>query len=131
MKIPLKVLVKLSPLVELARGEPLIEPFVELAENSEERLTLRSSYGEFLFDKGTGKILKDGTELSSFREVASVDIGAFPGGLGEKSWSIVLFRSLIDRITVARTYDDGEASVLAAKLARVLGCKVIALSAKR
>jgi hypothetical protein len=128
MKLPHQLLVKLSPLVELARGEPLVEPFVELVENNEERMTIRSSYGEFLFDKGTKKILKEGAEVSSFHEVGSVDIGAFPGGLGEKSWSIVLFRSLVDRITVARTYDDGDASVIAAKLARVLGCKVIALS---
>jgi hypothetical protein len=128
MKIPHKVLVKLSPLVELARGEPLIEPFVELAENNADRMTIRSSYGEFLFDKATRRVFQDQADVSAFSEIESVDIGAFPGGRGEKSWSIVLFRSLIDKITVARTYDDGEASVLAAKLARVLGCKVIALT---
>jgi len=131
MKLPHKVLVKLSPLVELARGEPLIEPFVEFVENTEERLTIRSSYGEFLFDKSNRRVLKDGADVSGFIEIESVDIGAFPGGRGERSWSISLFRSLIDRITVARTYDDGEASVLAAKVARVLGCKVIALTASK
>lgn len=131
MKLPHRVLLKLSPLVELARGEPLIEPFVELAENSEERLTIRSSYGEFLFDKTSRRVLKDGVEMTSFAEIESVDIGAFPGGRGERSWSISLFRNLLDRTTLARTYDDGEASVIAAKVARVLGCKVIALTASK
>jgi hypothetical protein len=131
MKLPYRLLVKLSPLLELARGEPLIEPFFELVENSEERLLLRSSYGEFLFDKVAQNVLRGMTEISTFQEIHSIDIAAFPGGMGERSWSIVLFRSFLDRITVARTYDDGEASVLAAKLSRVLGCKVIAINARR
>ena len=131
MKLPYRLLVKLSPLLELARGEPLIEPFFELVENSEERLLLRSSYGEFLFDKVAQNVLRGMTEISTFQEIRSIDIAAFPGGMGERSWSIVLFRSFLDRITVARTYDDGEASVLAAKLSRVLGCKVIAINARR
>jgi len=129
MKLPHQVLVKLSPLVELARGEPLIEPFLEVIENNEERLALRSSYGAFVFDKVDRRVLKDSIVVSQFDEVQSVDIGAFPGGMGQRSWSIVLFRSLIDRITLARTYDDGEASIVAAKVARVIGCKVIALNA--
>ena len=131
MKLPYQLLVKLSPLVELARGEPLIEPFVDLVENTEERLLLRSSYGEFLFDKIAQNVLKGITVVSTFKEIQSIDIAAFPGGMGEKSWSIVLFRSLLDRITVARTYDDGEASVIAAKLSRVLGCKVIAINTSK
>lgn len=126
-----KVLLKLSPLVELARGLPLVEPFVEITENSPERLVVRSSYGEFGFDVSTRRVLHDGLEVAAFDEIESVDIGVFPGGRGERSWSIVLFRGLIDRITVARTYDDGEASVVAAQLARLLGCKVIALTLRR
>ena len=131
MKLPHKVLLKLSPLVELARGEPLIEPFVELLENSEERLTVRSSYGDFVFEKVAKRVFKDGVEVSSFDVIASVDIDAFPGGRGERSWSVTLFRSLIDQTTVARTYDDGQASVLAAKIARVVGCKVVSLTARK
>jgi len=129
MKLPHRVLLKLSPLVELASGEPLVEPFLELIENNDERLVLRSSYGEFVFDKTDGRVLRDGILVSGFDDIQSVDVGAFPGGRGEKSWSIVLFRSLIDRITVARTYDDSDVSIVAAKLARILGCKVIALNA--
>lgn len=109
----------------------MIEPFVDLVENTEERLLLRSSYGEFLFDKIAQNVLKGITVVSTFKEIQSIDIAAFPGGMGEKSWSIVLFRSLLDRITVARTYDDGEASVIAAKLSRVLGCKVIAINTSK
>ena len=131
MKLPHQVLVKLSPLVELARGEPLVEPFLEVEENNEERLALRSSYGAFVFDKTERRVSRDGIAISQFDEIQSVDVGAFPGGRGERSWSIVLFRSLIDRITVARTYDDGQASIVASKVARVLGCKVIALNASK
>ena len=131
MKLPHQVLVKLSPLVELARGEPLVEPFLEVIENSEERLALRSSYGAFVFDKTGRNVSRDGVVVCEFGEVQSVDVGAFLGGRGERSWSIVLFRSIIDRITVARTYDDGQASIVAAKLARMLGCKVIALNASK
>jgi hypothetical protein len=131
MKLPHQLLVKLSPLVEAARGEPLIEPFVEVAEHSEARLVLRSSYGLFSFDKAQRVITRDEVEVSGFDGVLSVDIGAFPGGRGEKSWSVVLFRGLVDRITIGRTYDDGEASVVAAKVAQVLGCKVVSLAIRR
>ena len=131
MKLPHQVLVKLSPLVELARGEPLVEPFLKVEENNEERLALRSSYGAFVFDKKERHVTKDGTVISQFDKIQSVDVGAFPGGRGERSWSIVLFRSLIDRITVARTYDDGQASIDAAKVGRAIGCKVIALSTSK
>jgi hypothetical protein len=131
MKLPHQLLVKLSPLVEAARGEPLIEPFVEVAEHSEARLVLRSSYGLFSFDTAQRVITRDEVEVSGFDAVLSVDIGAFPGGRGEKSWSVVLFRGLVDRITIGRTYDDGEASVVAAKVAQVLGCKVVSLTIRR
>lgn len=131
MKLPHQLLLKLSPLVELARGEPLVEPFVEVADSSEAQLVLHSSHGRFLFDKVKGQVLKDGQDLCAFSEVQSVDIGAFPGGRGERSWSIVLFCGFVRRITLARTYDDGEASVLAAQLAQVLGCKVLSLSARK
>jgi hypothetical protein len=131
MKLPHQLLVKLSPLVEAARGEPLIEPFVEVAEHSEARLVLRSSYGLFSFDKAQRVITRDEVEVSGFDAVLSVDIGAFPGGRGEKSWSVVLFRGLVDRITIGRTYDDGEASVVAAKVAQVLSCKVVSLAIRR
>lgn len=40
MKIPHQVWVKLSPLVELARGEPLMQPFVEISESTEEHLVV-------------------------------------------------------------------------------------------
>jgi hypothetical protein len=131
MKIPHQVLVRLSPLVELASGRPLVEPFVDLVANDDSRLHLKSSYGEFIFDKPGRRVRKDGLDVASFDDVESVDISPFPGGRGDRSWSIVLFRGYIDRITVARTYDDGEASVLASKLAGILGCKVVSLSLRR
>jgi hypothetical protein len=131
MKIPPQLLLKLSPLVELASGRPLVEPFVDIVASNDERLQLLTPYGEFVFDKTGRRVLKDGQDLSGFDEVESVDINAFPGGRGERSWSIVLFRGFIDRITVARTYDDGEASVVASKLAGVLGCKVVSLTLGR
>ena len=127
MKIPRHILVKLSPLAELARGEPLIEPFATVAENNAASMRISSSYGEFVFDKATKRIARDGIEISSFDAIESVDINNFPGGRGEKSWSIVLYRGFLDRITVARTYDDGDATVLAAKIARLLDCKVVSL----
>ena len=131
MKLPRQVLLKLSPLVELARGEPLVEPFLEVTENSESRLVLRSSYGEFIFDKVSARVQRDGEDLCGFEEVETVDIGAFPGGRGEPSWSVTLYRGFVDRVTIARTYDDGEASVVAAKVARVLDRKVVSLARGR
>lgn len=131
MKLPHRLAVRLSPLVEAARGEPLVEPFATLTERSGRCLVLSSSYGEFTFDRERGMLLQDGQEAAAFDSVQSVDLAAFPGGLGTKSWSITLYRSFLDRITVARTYDDGEASVIAARLARVLGCKVVSLVGSR
>lgn len=131
MKLPHRLLVKLSPLVEAARGEPLIEPFLEVAERSEQRLLLRSSYGNFNFDRVQRLVLQDEVEIARFDSIESIDIAMFPGGRGARSWSITLYRGFVDRITVARTYDDGQASVVAAQLARLVGCKVVSLAGLR
>jgi hypothetical protein len=127
MKIPQQLWAKLSPLVEAARGEPLVEPFVELEERPGRCLELVSPYGIFVFDREQRVVRHDGAVLCPFDAIQSVDIGAFPGGRGEKSWSVTLYRGIVDRTTVARTYDDGEASVVAARLARLLDCKVVSL----
>jgi hypothetical protein len=131
MKLPQHWLLRLSPLVEAARGEPLVEPFVEIVSENEAALELVSPHGRFVFDRAQRVVLRDGAVLAPFDTVRSVDISAFPGGRGERSWSITLYRGIVDRCTVARTYDDGEASVLAARLARVIGCKVISLAGLR
>ena len=122
MKIPHRLALKLSPLVEAARGEPLVEPFVEI-----EQLVIESSHGRFVFDRRERVVSESGQQLATFDSIQSVDVAAFPGGRGERSWSITLFRSLFDRITIARTYDDGDASVVASKMAAVIGCRVVAL----
>lgn len=109
----------------------MVEPFLEIRQNSEERLVLASSYGTFVFDKEQSQVLLEDGALIPFSAIRSVDVSAFPGGLGERSWSISLYQGLIERTTVARTYDDGEASVVAAKLARAIGCKVVALFGTR
>jgi len=131
MKIPHRLALKLSPLIEAARGEPLVEPFVEIVHFDDDRLVVDSSHGQFIFDRLERVVQQDEVEVATFDSIQSVDIAAFPGGRGERSWSITLFRSLFDRITVARTYDDGDASVVAAKLAGVIGCKVVSLMGKR
>jgi hypothetical protein len=131
MKIPHRLALKLSPLVEAARGEPLVEPFIELETLDDDQLVLDSSHGNFVFDRKARVVLQGGQQVATFDSIQSVDIAAFPGGRGERSWSITLFCGFLDRITVGRTYDDGEASVVAAKLADVIGCKVISLLGRR
>lgn len=131
MKIPHRIALKLSPLVEAARGEPLVEPFVEIESLDDDRLVLASSHGQFVFDRQARAVLQGDQQLTTFEAIQSVDIAAFPGGRGERSWSITLFCGFLDRITVGRTYDDGDASVVAAKLAAVIGCKVISLLGTR
>lgn len=129
MKLPFPLAVKLSPLVEVTRGWPLVEPVLEIAEQNETRIVVESSHGRFVFDRQRRVVLADGgRELASFAAVRSVDIGVFPGGRGERSWSLSLFLGFFNRIAIGRTYDDGDASVIAAKLARAIGCKVVALS---
>lgn len=131
MKIPHRLALKLSPLVEAARGEPLVEPFVEVEQSDDERLVIESSHGRFEFDRQRRIVHQGGQELATFDSIQSVDIAAFPGGRGEPSWSLTLFRGFFDRLTVARTYDDGDASVVGAKLAEVIGCRVVSLMGKR
>ena len=132
MKLPPGLAVKLSPLVEAARGEPLVEPYCTVAESQPGQLVLDSCYGRFTFDRIRRVVLRDGgAEPVAFDSVRSVDLSAFPGGLGARSWSITLYRSFLDRITLARTYDDGQASVVAARLAGVIGCKVVSLVGRR
>ncbi len=131
MKLPHRLALKLSPLVEAARGEPLVEPFVEIGQFDDNVLVIESSHGSFVFDRLL-RVVKEGEQqLATFDTIQSVDIAAFPGGRGERSWSITLFRSLFDRITVARTYDDGDASVVAAKIASVIGCRIVSLMGHR
>ena len=130
MKLPQALLVKLSPLVEAARGEPLVEPFVQLIELGEGRLQVDSTYGCFIFDRGLRQVHKDGAEISRFDAIESIDLAGFPGGRGAPSWSITLYRGFLDRITIGRTYDDGQASVVGARLARLMDCKVVSLAGR-
>lgn len=131
MKIPHRLALKLSPLVEAARGEPLVEPFVEVEQFDDDRLLIGSSHGQFVFDRKARVVLQGGQQLATFDSIQSVDIAAFPGGRGERSWSITLFSGFFDRLTVGRTYDDGDASVVAAKIAGVIGCRVVSLMGPR
>lgn len=131
MKLPPQVLYTLSPLVEAARGEPLLEPALELAAADEARIVLQSEQGIFTFDRATRRVLHGDAEVAAFDEVRSVDINAFPGGRGAPSWGLSLYCSFLRRVALGRTYDDGNASVLAARLARALGCKVVAVALKR
>lgn len=131
MKLPARLLVKLSPLVEAVRGEPLAEPSLRVSAQSEHRLQVDSELGRFSFDllqrtvdDGTGRVL-------SFDQIQSVDVGAFPGGRGQPSWSVSLYLGPLNSVPLGRTYDDGDASVIAAKLARRIGCKVVAVSVRR
>ncbi len=131
MKIPHRLALKLSPLIEAARGEPLVEPFIEIGQFDDDQLIVESSHGRFVFDRRQRVVIQDDMQLATFDTIQSVDVAAFPGGRGERSWSITLFRSLFDRITVGRTYDDADASVVAAKLAGVMGCRVVSLMGHR
>lgn len=131
MKLPMPLVLKLSPLVEAARGRPLLEPALDIGEEDEACIVVQSELGRFVFDRQRRLVLQGEQELAGFDSVQSVDIGAFPGGRGEKSWSLTLYRGFFDRIALGRTYDDGVASVTAAKLARAMGVKVVALAMSR
>ena len=131
MKLPMPLVLKLSPLVEAACGRPLLEPALDIGEEDEACIVVQSELGRFVFDRQRRLVLQGEQELAGFDSVQSVDIGAFPGGRGEKSWSLTLYRGFFDRIALGRTYDDGVASVTAAKLARAMGVKVVALAMSR
>lgn len=131
MKIPTALLHKLSPLVEAARGEPLVAPYIRVAAFDEQRLVLDTSHGHFSFERLPRVVLKDGDEACRFDDIASIDLAGFPGGRGAPSWSVTLYCGFARRITVGRTYDDGEASVTGARLARLIGCKVVSLAGHR
>lgn len=131
MKLPTAFLHKLSPLVEAARGEPLVAPYIRVAAFDEQRLVLDSAHGRFSFERLTRMVLKDGDEVCRFDDIESIDLAGFPGGRGAPSWSVTLYCGFTRRITVGRTYDDGEASVTGARLARLIGCKVVSLAGHR
>ena len=131
MKLPPALLNTLSPLVEAARGEPLVAPFIDIAEFNEQRLVLVSPYGRFCFDRVNRQVLKDDTPVCAFGDIRSIDLAGFPGGRGAPSWTVTLYCGFTRRTTVGRTYDDGEASVTGARLARLIGCKVVSLVGHR
>lgn len=131
MKLPAQLLVKLSPLVEAVRGEPLAPPSLRVTDRSDTRLRVESELGRFELQLPARQVqLPDGRSLA-FDDVQSVDVGAFPGGRGDPSWSVSLYLGPLRRVPLGRTYDDGEASVIAARLARLIGCKVVAVSLRR
>jgi hypothetical protein len=127
VKLPPRWAARLSPLVEAARGEPLVPPGLALQALDDDTLVLGSAHGRFVFDRAARCVRRDDEVVATFGAVQSVDIGSLPGGLGERTWSLTLYLGLVRRITLGRTYDDGEASIIAARLAGVLGCKVISL----
>jgi hypothetical protein len=131
MKLPMPIAMSLSPLVEAARGEPLFEPSLDVESHDEDQMVIVSERGRFVFDRRQRIVLLDDEQVSDFDSVQSVDISAFPGGRGERSWALRLYRGFFDRITLGRTYDDGVASVAAAQLSRVLDVKVVALTRSR
>jgi hypothetical protein len=131
MKLPLPLAVHLSPLVEAARGRPLLEPSLEVESNDETEYVVVSERGRFVFDRQQRVVRLDEVEVSDFDSIQSIDISAFPGGRGEKSWALTLYRGFFDRILLGRTYDDGVASVTGAQLSRLLGVKVVALTLGR
>lgn len=131
MKLHPRLLHTLSPLVEAARGEPLLEPALELERVGDSLLVVQSELGRFEVDLASRVVRRDGAELAAFGDVQSVDIDAFPGGRGAPSWGLSLYLSFVRRVPLGRTYDDGTASVAAAKLARAIGCKVVAVALRR
>lgn len=131
MKLPPLLMTRLSPLVEAARGQPLVEPALALLSHDDALIRVQSELGLFSFDLGRRAVERDGVPLAAFADIASVDIDAFPGGRGDPSWGLSLYLSFLRRVPLGRTYDDGLASVLAARLARAIGCKVVALALRR
>ncbi|MFO1328955.1 MAG: hypothetical protein U1F56_16470 [Rubrivivax sp.] len=131
MKLPAPLLTRLSPLVEAARGEPLLEPAFSLGSAGDGSLRVRSELGEYLFDRERRVVEHEGRVVAAFDDIASVDIDAFPGGRGQASWGLTLYLSFLNRVALGRTYDDGAASVAGARLARLIGCKVVALALRR
>lgn len=131
MKLPQRLVQRLSPFVEMVRGEPLVEPFLALTEPAEQTLLLTSCQGRFAFDLARREMTPETGEPIAFSTVQSIDVAALPGGRGQPSWSLTLYRGPIDRTLLGRSYDDGDASVVAARLARAVGCKVVALTLRR
>lgn len=131
MKLPHDWKLRLSPLAEVTLGRPLVEPFVEIVESGETQLVIHSSHGEFVFDREQRQVLRNGTPVADFASVQSVDISSLPGREDARSWALSLYVSFFQRVTIGRTVDDGEASVIAAKVAGVLGCKVLAMGLRR
>lgn len=119
---------RLSPLAEALTGQPLVEPSLLLRPLGETQLLVESGHGRFVFDRERRQVQHDGVDVAAFGDVKSVDITVFPGGRGARSWSISLYLGFFRRITLGRTYDDGDASVTAARLARLLDCKVLSMT---
>lgn len=131
MKLPPQLIARLSPLVEAARGEPLLEPTLALVAHDDAALRIESELGVFVFDRVRRVVERDGQPVAAFGDIASVDIDAFPGGRGAPSWGLSLYQSFLRRVALGRTYDDGTASVVASRLSRAIGCKVVALALRR
>ena len=126
--LPQLLRLKLSPLAEAITGQPLVDPAIVLTALDPTQLQLVSAHGRFVFDRQRGQVQRDGIDIAAFEAVQSVDIGSFPGGRGAPSWSVSLYMGFFRRVTLGRTYDDGEASVVAARLARLLDRKVVSLA---
>ena len=75
-------------------------------------LCIRSSHGEFVFDRVQRQMLRDGTPVAAFDSVQSVDISSLPGREDARSWALSLYVSFFHRVTVGRTVDDDNGDIL-------------------
>jgi hypothetical protein len=119
---------RLSPLAEALTGQPLAEPSLALRPLGETQLLATSEQGRFVFDRERRQVQHGQIDIAAFDDVKSVEITVFPGGRGAPSWAVSLYLGRLRRIPLGRTYDDGDASVTAARLARLLGCKVLSMT---
>jgi hypothetical protein len=97
-----------------------------LVDHTDKRLVIRSGTVELVVDRQVGTVARAGRKVASIEAIRSIDIARSDEEDGPERWSVSLYISWFSRVHIGDTYDDVNASIIAAHLSTITGKKVLA-----
>lgn len=104
----------------------LAEPDIEIIDGDGHRLVLETGHGPLTVDAGRRVVERKGRTLARFSEVRHVQVSRSASEDGPDEWTVILHLGLFRNVRVGVTRDDVQASIVAARLATVIGKPVVA-----
>ena len=90
---------------------------IEIVASQPDRLILRSAGREIVVDRTRRNIMSGGRLLAPLASIQSVVISQFTDDGEPRWWTVILVTDRIGELTIGKTSDESEASIVAARLA--------------